>query len=141
MCSSKTGSKWEAHQRRRLRESPLDRSLVHNFCKKLANAGAIAIIHELLHVAGKIPSDRSSGAQSVANTILARMFCEMKPLTTDTTLPNTQPLMLRPIGAGLPHRGGILGGGGSPDWSSLQEFLDWVNSITPDSVRWRHLKF
>ena len=75
----------------------------------------VVMIHELLHAAGRIPHDGggspSANAQSRLNNLLVKLFCITIPnqlLSTPIELQNS------PILRGLPHGGGVVGGGGSP---------------------------
>ena len=91
-------------------------------------AGGIAIIHELLHIADRIPSDGSSPTKSVLNTLLTRMFCDTIPnAPANTTVPgfNNTPLMRHPID--ISAEGGVSSGDGFPllqRWGTAG--LDWL---------------
>jgi RHS repeat-associated protein len=72
-----------------------------------------------------------SAAQALVMAMRANALCA--PVSTDTTVPNTQPTM-RPLiggGGGGGGGGGFLGGGGGYPgwWYSMWDFVGWVNSI------------
>jgi RHS repeat-associated protein len=91
--------------------------------------GGVSLIHELLHAAGRIPHDSSSDAQSHLNNWLVKEFCVTipnKPAFTTTPALQNSPTIRPQMGRGPLGRGYI----GYPSWwSSMWNFVNWVNSI------------
>ena len=103
----------------------------------LREARAVALIHELLHVANSIPKDGGNTGQSILNTMLVKLFCITLPNIpiSTTDLPINTSLPLLPVGGGGGggdrEVGGVVGFAyGYPGWwYSMWDFVSWVNSI------------
>jgi RHS repeat-associated protein len=104
----------------------------------LAQIRGVVILHELLHVVSRIPSDLDNLARSQANSELVRLTCFSSlnnpnaPISTPTTLPNTS-ITPRPIGGGGGGGDRIIpifyGGGGFGGFDSFRWLDLWLASM------------